>query len=79
MELAKKMFNNQWGVSSQPVHDWGDEYYAEDVKTAIQMQPDYETLTEYWAEGLEERKKRDKHMCERQERSLAKRLHKRTA
>ena len=68
------MFNNQWGVPSQPAHDWGDEYYAEDIKTAIQMQPDYEALTGYWAEGLEERNKRNKHICEKQERALAQKL-----
>ncbi len=71
------MFNNQWGVLGKHVCDWGDEYYSEEVKTAIQMQPDYEALNEYWAEGLEERKKRDKHICERQERALAKKLNKR--
>jgi len=71
------MYNNQWGILSQHTHDWGDEYYSEEVKTAIQMQPDYQALTDYWAEGLEERKKRDKHICEKQERALAKKFHKR--
>jgi hypothetical protein len=73
------MFNNQWGILRQHVKDWGDEYYAEDIKSAIQMQPSYESLTEYWAEGLEARSKRDKHICEKQERALAKKLHKRAA
>lgn len=68
------MFGNEWGGLNRETKDWGDEYYSEDIKTAIQMQPDYEALTEYWAEGLEERKKRDKHMCEKQERRLAKKL-----
>jgi hypothetical protein len=59
------------------VHDWGDEYYSEDVKVAIQMQPDYQALAEYWADGLEERKRRDKYTCEKQERRLFKKLRKR--
>jgi hypothetical protein len=69
------MHNFKWQSSSDKTADWGDDYYSDDVKAAVYNTPDYDALTDYWATGLEERKKRDKHIDERAERRLARKLH----
>jgi len=68
-----------WGNKNGKLRDWGDEYYLSDIKDAKDSTPDYDGLCDYWATGLEERKKRDKHVCEKQERRLAKKLYRKAA
>lgn len=79
MQFINSMSIYSWGSNNKNARDWADEYYMDDIKAAKDKQPDYELLTEYWAEGLEERQRKHKHLDERSERYLARKFYRKAA